>query len=100
MDQEEIAVLRELGLTDGEVRVYLALVGLGNTTVGSLIDESKVSSSKVYIILEKLIQKGLATYIIKGKVKYFQANPPNALMDFLKKKEENLKSQEKNLTKI
>ena len=59
MKQKIKGTLRELGLTDGETRVYLALLGKPETTVGPVIDKAQISSSKVYVILEKLIQKGL-----------------------------------------
>ena len=100
MEQRELVVLSKIGLTSGEVRVYLALVNLGSTTVGAIIEKAKVSSSKVYVILERLIQKGLATFIIKEKTKYFQANPPTALMDLLKEKEKELKSNEDDLAQL
>jgi HTH-type transcriptional regulator, sugar sensing transcriptional regulator len=79
--------LKDLGFTDGEIKVYFALVKLGSTTVGPIIDEAQVSNSKVYILLEKLIKKGVVSYITKGKTKYFQASPPKSLLGVVKKKE-------------
>jgi HTH-type transcriptional regulator, sugar sensing transcriptional regulator len=82
--------LKDLGFTDGEVKVYFALVKLGSTTVGPIIDEAQVSNSKVYTLLEKLIKKGVVSYITKGKTKYFQASPPKSLLGVVKKKEEEI----------
>jgi len=81
--------LELIGLTKREIAVYLSLLKLGETTTGPLIDKSKVSSGKIYEILEKLIQKGLVTYIIKNKTKYFQTTNPKKIVEFidLKKKE-------------
>ena len=78
-----IETLRELGFTEGEIRVYLALVKLGSTTIGPIINEAQVSNSKIYILLEKLTKKGIVSYIFKGKTKYFQASSPNYLYDIL-----------------
>ena len=91
MDIKIKSTLKELGLTDGEIRVYLALVELGSVTVGPIIDKAQISSSKVYVILEKLIQKGLANYIIKEKTKYFQASQPVSLLDYVELKEKKVK---------
>ena len=90
MDHAIKGTLRELGLTDGETRVYFALLGKGETTVGPIIDKAHISSSKVYVILEKLIQKGLVNYIMKDKTRYFQASPPVALVEFVEHKEREL----------
>lgn len=93
-------VLETLGLTPGEIKVYIALVRLGETTSGPIIEESKVSVSKVYLILDRLSRKGLASHIIKQKTKYFKAADPTRLQAYLKEKEEELKNQEKELNKL
>lgn len=78
-----IETLKRAGLTDGEARVYLAITELGETTVGAIVDRSKVTKSIIYQILEKLIEKGLVSFVFKEKTKYFQAGPPDNLLEFL-----------------
>lgn len=92
--------LREIGFTDGEVKVYNALLGLGSTTTGKIIKRSGVSSSKVYNILNRLSKKGLVTHVIKENTKYFQASSPKRIMDLLKKREKAIKAQEETFSKI
>ena len=69
------SLLEDIGLTRSEINVYLALLELGSSTTGKIIDKAKVSSSKIYEVLDKLIQKGLVSFIIKSGIKYFQALP-------------------------
>lgn len=92
-------VLKDAGLTDGEIKVYLALLELGDSTTGPIVDKSGVARSIVYQILEKLIEKGLASYIIKDKTKYYQAASPNKLLDYAQERkakiDENIKEIEK-----
>ncbi len=83
-------LLEKLGLTKGEIKVYLALNELGEATVGPIGKKSKVSKSKIYDILEKLIDKGLVGYIIKEGTKYFIANNPNMILEYIRKKEQEL----------
>ena len=65
-----------LDLTDGEKKVYRALIKLRSSTTGPLFKESNVSQSKVYEILDRLKKKGLASSIIKnGKTYWHPANP-------------------------
>ena len=92
--------LRELGLTDGEIRVYLALIGLGETTTGPIVKEAKVAVSKVYEILDRLAEKGLVSHIIKNKTRYYKSADPERLLVYLRQKEDQLKSQETNLQKL
>ena len=73
--------LKKLGLTDGEIKVYLALIRLGETTSGPLVDEAGVSVSKVYSILERLAKKGLASHIVKGNITYWQPASPRIYLD-------------------
>ncbi|MDO8556738.1 MAG: helix-turn-helix domain-containing protein [Nanoarchaeota archaeon] len=96
----DISPLRELGLTEGEIKVYLALIGLGEVTSGPIIKEANVSLSKVYQILDRLAKKGLVSHIIKNKTKYFKAADPNRLLVYLQEKEAALKQQETTLKGI
>lgn len=84
-------ILSELGLSDREIAVYVALHKLGSTTTGPLVKESGVQNAKVYETLNKLKIKGLATYILKEKTKYFQATDPNTLLNFFEEKKESTK---------
>ncbi|MBI5148271.1 helix-turn-helix domain-containing protein [Candidatus Pacearchaeota archaeon] len=88
-------VLEEIGLTKGEIKVYLTLLQIGETTTGKIIEEAQISSGKIYEILDKLIKKGLVSYIIKEKTKYFAAASPNRILDYLHEKEKSLKEKEK-----
>lgn len=96
----EIELLRNIGLTESEIKVYLALLELGSTTKGPIVDKSRVASSKIYELLEKLIQKGLVSYVIKSGIKYFEAAPPSRILDYLKEKESELKKQEQEAEKL
>ena len=97
MDNE---FLKKVGLTDGEVKVFTALNILGETTVGPITKESGVSKSKIYDILEKLISKGLAGYVFKDKSKHFFVNSPTTLIDYIAKKENELKQTKKEVENI
>lgn len=82
--------LQNLGLTKGESKVYEALLLLGSSTVGPIVKKSGVAYSKIYEIINRLIEKGLASFIVKEKTKYFQAEDPTRINDYLKKREQEL----------
>ena len=87
--------LEGLGLTSGEIKVYLALLKLGETTTGKIIKESELSSGKIYEILDKLINKGLVAFIIKEKTKYFSATNPNKLLEYANNLKKEIEKKEK-----
>lgn len=82
--------LEEIGLTQNEIKVYLAMLKLGSTTTGKIIQESRLHRSRVYDTLERLIDKGFVSYVIKANRKWFQAAPPNTILEFLDEKRKNL----------
>lgn len=92
-------LLEEIGLTKGEITVYLTLLNLGETTTGKIIEKAEISSGKIYEILDKLIKKGLVSYIVKEKTKYFSVASPNGILDYLHEKEEKLKEKEQEILK-
>ena len=97
---ENFDILKELGLTDGEVKVYFALFELGTTTVGPLSKKSGVTHAKVYPILEKLIAKGLASHTILRGRKHFSATNPDSLMELVDKKVRELGEERKKISDI
>src|SRR3989338_4387361 len=97
---ESIEALEKIGLTKSEAKVYVALLELGSATTGPIVDKSGASSSKIYEILERLIKKGLVSFVIKGKTKYFEASPPERLIDYVDKKEKSIEMQKRELEKI
>ncbi len=78
--------LREIGLTNTEVKVYLALLDLGSGLAGEITKKSEVNRTNVYDALERLIEKGLATYVISANRKVFEAISPERLKEILEEK--------------
>ena len=83
--------LQEIGLTEGEGKVYLSLLSLGISTSGKIIKDSQVSNSKIYDILDRLNKKGLVGISLKNNVKHFEAKNPSEISDLISNKEKNIK---------
>ncbi|MBI4447432.1 hypothetical protein HY643_00475 [Candidatus Woesearchaeota archaeon] len=86
----DTSILQEIGLTQGETKVYIALLELGPTKVGAIIEKAAMASSAVHNSIILLIEKGLITYIKKGKTKHYQAIPPKQLLNYLEDKKKKL----------
>jgi HTH-type transcriptional regulator, sugar sensing transcriptional regulator len=89
-----------LGLTDGEARVYLALLKLGTSTVGPIVKASGVAYSKIYRVLDRLQEKGFASSIAYEMTKHFQATPPGRISDYLDERKELIAAQEQRLNEL
>ena len=83
--------LEQIGLTEGESKVYLSLLRIGASTIGKIIKEAQVSNSKIYDILDRLNKKGLVGISIINNVKHFEAKNPSVISDLISDKEENIK---------
>jgi len=79
----EVSLLEKIGLTKNEITIYLSLLELGTTTTGPLSKKSGLHSSRVYESLNKLIEKGLAGFVIKANRKYFSAADPDKILDII-----------------
>jgi sugar-specific transcriptional regulator TrmB len=94
----EATLVSEAGLTPGEAKTYLALLELGTATAGPIIEKSGVARSFIYNILNALIEKGLASYVLKDKTRHYQAAEPSRIIDYIQKRKQQLeKNQEKML---
>jgi len=83
----DISELKKIGLTDGEVKVYDALLEIGEATRAKLVKKSGVSASKIYDVINRLSEKGLVSSVRKQGTLHFSAAEPGRLQDFLEQKE-------------
>jgi len=95
--EEKIDILENIGLTNQESRVYLALLKLHEAQTGILCKETNIASSNIYSILDALMKKGLISYRIQNNIKIFQPSPPEALEEIFKEKQLTIKKQEKDI---
>lgn len=79
--------LEDIGLTQGEIKVYMALLEIGASTAGPILKKAGVQNSVFHFCVNRLIEKGLVSYIKKGKVRIYQPADPDNFMSYLKEKE-------------
>ena len=87
-----LSMLQEAGLTPGETKVYLSLLKMGSSTVGPILEKASVSRSIVYHILERLMEKGLVSFVVHDKTKYYQAAEPARILDYIDERSKRLES--------
>jgi HTH-type transcriptional regulator, sugar sensing transcriptional regulator len=93
-------ILAEVGLTGNEIKIYLALLKLGSVTAGEILKKIELHRGAVYDTLDKLIDKGLVSYVIKANRKYFEAANAKNFMDVIEKKEEKIQQEKEEILQL
>ena len=75
----DLKLLTHLGLSDGQISVYTALLEIGETSIGKIQEKTGIERRNIYDILNKLIERGFVTYMLEKKVKVFKLAPPQKI---------------------
>ncbi|PIN75969.1 hypothetical protein COV18_00915 [Candidatus Woesearchaeota archaeon CG10_big_fil_rev_8_21_14_0_10_37_12] len=86
--------LRNIGLTEGEIKVYEALLKLGETTKTNLAKESGIAPSNVYDVTNRLLEKGIISKIEKNGIAHFSPANPNRIFTFLEQKKKEINEEQ------
>jgi len=88
--------LTDIGLSDKEAAVYIALLSFDKALIPEISEKAKVKRPTTYVILESLAKKGLVSESNIGKKTFYLAEPPEKLGLFVERQihllEENKKS--------
>ena len=93
-------ILKQIGLTDYEADVYLALLTNGQMSAYELAEKAGLYRQVTYDTLKRLAEKGFVSSVIEGKTKLFKAIDPKLVLEFLNEKTENYKQILPELIKI
>ena len=85
--------LERLGLNKNEAKVYHALLIRGEASAQELVKVLGVYRNIVYDNLEKLLEKGLISFVNEGKKKKFIAEKPSAIIDYIESKKVKLDNE-------
>ncbi len=84
-------VLEQIGLSQKEVAVYLALLQKGAATVSSIAERTGIDRTLCYSLLNKLVDRGYVNFVIEDNKKQFSATDPSKFLSDVQALEEQLK---------
>jgi urea transport system substrate-binding protein len=87
-------LLEEIGLSDSEAKLYVALLRHGQQTITFLSKKAGINRGLGYTLLHDLMEKGLVTKTTKGKVFYFAPLDPKQLVEYLEKQKKDISSKQ------
>jgi HTH-type transcriptional regulator, sugar sensing transcriptional regulator len=82
-----ITKLMKLGFSEGEARVYVAALELGETSIANIAKKSNVERTSVYGFTESLRKRGLMAVSKRGKRAVYVAGDPKRLRGEVKERE-------------
>jgi len=92
--------IEQLGLSEKEAKVYLALLELSEGDVQAIAEKAETRRPMTYVVLDSLIRKGLCSTFEKDKKAYFVAENPEKLQMLFNIKKRELENQQEQLDKI
>lgn len=90
-------VLTDIGFSSKEAAVYLISLELGPQPASIIAKHADINRSTTYVILTSLIKKGLISSFNKADIKYFSAQEPQALLQYIKRHTEELEKYKKEI---
>jgi HTH-type transcriptional regulator, sugar sensing transcriptional regulator len=73
-------MLKKLGMTSKEAKLYLKLLELGTAGANVLAKSISENRTSAYSLLQAMIRKGFVSFVVKNGVKYFSATNPQLLI--------------------
>lgn len=92
--------LRKLGLREKEVKVYLAGLELGPSSVKKIAEIAKITRPTTYEILKNLEKKGLFIETKEKKKRVFIAQSPEKILGILKVQKREIEEKEREFIRI
>jgi sugar-specific transcriptional regulator TrmB len=89
----EIEDFEKLGLNKNEAIVYLGLLKLNKSSASELVKSLGIHRNIIYDNLEKLIEKGLVSYIFEENKKIFISEDSKSILEFLNSQKDKINSK-------
>ncbi len=80
---ETMEILKKVGFTTNESRIYLALLQLGESTVQPIAQKAGLQRTYCYDILDELIEKGFVAYAERRGRRRYSATQPKIIKRIL-----------------
>jgi sugar-specific transcriptional regulator TrmB len=90
MEEKVVSFLRSIGLSRNETIVYLDLISRKESSAREISNRTKLHRANAYEALKGLIENGFVTVNLKGDKKFFEAEHPKKLKDYIKQKEQEI----------
>lgn len=95
-----LKTLKQIGLKEKEIKVYLSILKLGPSPVQTIATETGIKRTTAYLVLEKLKEVGLAGEIINKNKKLFFGEKPEKLLKIIREKKKEMEKEEERVKEL
>lgn len=95
----ELEILEKIELSKGEIKVYTAILELGICNINKIHENTGIERRNIYDIINKLIDRGLISYVTENKKRLFQITHPNKILGYIEEKKQDLDKIKKEIEK-
>lgn len=89
-----LKALKQIGLKEKEIRVYLIVLEKGSLSAQVIAGETGIKRTTVYLVLEKLKKIGLVGEVLDKNKKAFFAEKPEKLLKIIQEKKKEMEKEE------
>jgi HTH-type transcriptional regulator, sugar sensing transcriptional regulator len=93
-------MLEEFGITKTEEKVYLVLSQHGSSTASDIIKKTQLHRTTVYDVLDRLIEKGVVSFVVQNKIKYYSSINPSKFLDIALEQQKQAEAKQELAKKI
>lgn len=79
-----------LDLSRREIQIYRSLLSLGPSAIRTVAEKAGINRGTTYELLKQMQQKGIVTYLPKGKRRLFTAREPDILLQLAEDRRESM----------
>ena len=94
------SLLHKAGLTENESKIYLLLLETGEAIASEIAKNTEISRPHVYDSINRLMDKGLVSYVIKNNKRYFKSANPKELINYLEEEKDKINDKQKEIKQI
>ena len=88
----QYSILERLGFNQREITIYQALLSLGPSPIRSIADKAGINRGTTYDCLKGLLQKGIVSYLPKGKRRLFSPRNPEVLLQLAEQRQHEIEN--------
>ncbi len=90
MPGQYLSALKDFGLSENEIAVYIALLKLGEATAQHIAKTADLPRTTTYHLLDGLVVKGVVGFIEKGVIRQYRAARPARIADILRERKKRI----------
>lgn len=97
MESDIFSILKDFGLSDMEIKVYLSGLAIGAQPASVIAKKSGIKRSHCYNVISQLMGKRIMQEFTKDKMRFFNSRPPHTILSIMEHRQSELETQKRKI---